>query len=200
MVLPTSMDVVPHSSLSSALSSHWAPGVLGCHWGLWVSILPSLRGFPASPLFTAPTLGDIQCSGLLKGSKGIVTLPWTPVGMLQVPLHPCPLCLSEHPHSRSSTFPQHCGNSCSGLFPGSRPIPGSHSCCFFSSSGLIPRLLGDILSLWLCNMLAYLINTYALENGVRAPCPARGGQGGLQGQSGGDRGLFWGGTSAAPSD
>uniref|UniRef100_A0A8C3BKK2 Mitochondrial carrier 2 n=1 Tax=Cairina moschata TaxID=8855 RepID=A0A8C3BKK2_CAIMO len=32
--------------------------------------------------------------------------------------------------------------------------------------GLIPRLLGDILSLWLCNMLAYLINTYALENGV----------------------------------
>ncbi|NXK56786.1 MTCH2 protein, partial [Chauna torquata] len=32
-------------------------------------------------------------------------------------------------------------------------------------SGLIPRLLGDILSLWLCNMLAYLINTYALENG-----------------------------------
>ncbi|NWW95218.1 MTCH2 protein, partial [Rhynochetos jubatus] len=36
-------------------------------------------------------------------------------------------------------------------------------------AGLIPRLLGDILSLWLCNMLAYLINTYALENGVRAP-------------------------------
>ncbi|KFV85243.1 Mitochondrial carrier 2, partial [Struthio camelus australis] len=35
-------------------------------------------------------------------------------------------------------------------------------------AGLIPRLLGDILSLWLCNMLAYLINTYALENGVRA--------------------------------
>ncbi|NWQ68298.1 MTCH2 protein, partial [Neopipo cinnamomea] len=34
-------------------------------------------------------------------------------------------------------------------------------------AGLIPRLLGDILSLWLCNMLAYLINTYALENGVR---------------------------------
>ncbi|NWR81051.1 MTCH2 protein, partial [Centropus unirufus] len=36
-------------------------------------------------------------------------------------------------------------------------------------AGLIPRLLGDILSLWLCNMLAYLINTYALENGVGAP-------------------------------
>ncbi|NWY60321.1 MTCH2 protein, partial [Chionis minor] len=46
-------------------------------------------------------------------------------------------------------------------------------------AGLIPRLLGDILSLWLCNMLAYLINTYALENGVRAPRPAGGGQGGL---------------------
>ncbi|NWH17043.1 MTCH2 protein, partial [Grus americana] len=41
-------------------------------------------------------------------------------------------------------------------------------------AGLIPRLLGDILSLWLCNMLAYLINTYALENGVRALCPAQG--------------------------
>ncbi|NXX45819.1 MTCH2 protein, partial [Tricholaema leucomelas] len=41
-------------------------------------------------------------------------------------------------------------------------------------AGLIPRLLGDILSLWLCNMLAYLINTYALENGVRALCPAFG--------------------------
>ncbi|KGL81919.1 Mitochondrial carrier 2, partial [Tinamus guttatus] len=33
-------------------------------------------------------------------------------------------------------------------------------------AGLIPRLLGDILSLWLCNMLAYLINTYALDNGA----------------------------------
>ncbi|NXF60579.1 MTCH2 protein, partial [Ciccaba nigrolineata] len=40
-------------------------------------------------------------------------------------------------------------------------------------AGLIPRLLGDILSLWLCNMLAYLINTYALENGVRAPRGSR---------------------------
>ncbi|NXF54553.1 MTCH2 protein, partial [Oceanites oceanicus] len=46
-------------------------------------------------------------------------------------------------------------------------------------AGLIPRLLGDILSLWLCNMLAYLINTYALENGVRAPHPARGSWGRL---------------------
>ncbi|NXN13641.1 MTCH2 protein, partial [Indicator maculatus] len=41
-------------------------------------------------------------------------------------------------------------------------------------AGLIPRLLGDILSLWLCNMLAYLINTYALENGVRAPVEVSG--------------------------
>nr|XP_033784198.1 mitochondrial carrier homolog 2 isoform X2 [Geotrypetes seraphini] len=32
--------------------------------------------------------------------------------------------------------------------------------------GLIPRLLGDVISLWLCNMLAYLINTYALDNGM----------------------------------
>ncbi|KAF1548838.1 hypothetical protein FQV10_0016832, partial [Eudyptes schlegeli] len=38
-------------------------------------------------------------------------------------------------------------------------------------AGLIPRLLGDILSLWLCNMLAYLINTYALENGSRGAGP-----------------------------
>ncbi|XP_038663246.1 mitochondrial carrier homolog 2 isoform X1 [Scyliorhinus canicula] len=30
-------------------------------------------------------------------------------------------------------------------------------------AGLIPRLLGDMISLWLCNMLAYIINTYALE-------------------------------------
>ncbi|XP_048401764.1 mitochondrial carrier homolog 2 isoform X1 [Stegostoma tigrinum] len=30
-------------------------------------------------------------------------------------------------------------------------------------AGLFPRLLGDVISLWLCNMLAYLINTYALE-------------------------------------
>ncbi|NXL53771.1 MTCH2 protein, partial [Podilymbus podiceps] len=44
-------------------------------------------------------------------------------------------------------------------------------------AGLIPRLLGDILSLWLCNMLAYLINTYALENG-------------------GDRAPLWGGSAA----
>ncbi|KAM8940526.1 mitochondrial carrier homolog 2 isoform 1-T1 [Pelodytes ibericus] len=33
-------------------------------------------------------------------------------------------------------------------------------------AGLIPRLLGDIFSLWICNMVAYLINTYALENGA----------------------------------
>nr|ACO51744.1 Mitochondrial carrier homolog 2 [Aquarana catesbeiana] len=33
-------------------------------------------------------------------------------------------------------------------------------------AGLVPRLLGDILSLWICNMAAYLINTYALENGA----------------------------------
>uniref|UniRef100_A0A452TVN1 Mitochondrial carrier 2 n=1 Tax=Ursus maritimus TaxID=29073 RepID=A0A452TVN1_URSMA len=32
--------------------------------------------------------------------------------------------------------------------------------------GLIPRLLGDIISLWLCNSLAYLVNTYALDSGV----------------------------------
>ncbi|XP_028917008.1 mitochondrial carrier homolog 2 isoform X1 [Ornithorhynchus anatinus] len=33
-------------------------------------------------------------------------------------------------------------------------------------AGLVPRLLGDVISLWLCNTLAYLINTYALESGV----------------------------------
>uniref|UniRef100_A0A8C9TAU9 Mitochondrial carrier homolog 2 n=1 Tax=Scleropages formosus TaxID=113540 RepID=A0A8C9TAU9_SCLFO len=31
-------------------------------------------------------------------------------------------------------------------------------------AGLIPRLLGDILSLWICNMLAHLINTYAIDD------------------------------------
>ncbi|XP_067902005.1 mitochondrial carrier homolog 2 isoform X2 [Heterodontus francisci] len=30
-------------------------------------------------------------------------------------------------------------------------------------AGLIPRLLGDMISLWVCNLLAHLINTYALE-------------------------------------
>ncbi|XP_072905166.1 mitochondrial carrier homolog 2 [Hemitrygon akajei] len=30
-------------------------------------------------------------------------------------------------------------------------------------AGLIPRLLGDMISLWLCNLLAYVINTYILE-------------------------------------
>ncbi|XP_057636621.1 mitochondrial carrier homolog 2 isoform X2 [Chionomys nivalis] len=33
-------------------------------------------------------------------------------------------------------------------------------------AGLIPRLIGDVISLWLCNSLAYLINTYALDSGV----------------------------------
>ncbi|XP_049635691.1 mitochondrial carrier homolog 2 isoform X1 [Suncus etruscus] len=33
-------------------------------------------------------------------------------------------------------------------------------------AGLVPRLLGDIISLWLCNSLAYLVNTYALDSGV----------------------------------
>uniref|UniRef100_A0A8C1BDT8 Mitochondrial carrier homolog 2 n=2 Tax=Cyprinus carpio TaxID=7962 RepID=A0A8C1BDT8_CYPCA len=31
-------------------------------------------------------------------------------------------------------------------------------------AGLIPRLLGDILSLWICNMLAHFINTYAIDD------------------------------------
>ncbi|NWX37183.1 MTCH2 protein, partial [Notiomystis cincta] len=55
-------------------------------------------------------------------------------------------------------------------------------------AGLIPRLLGDILSLWLCNMLAYLINTYALENGVGAALGS--GVPGADGR-GGASGLFW---------
>ncbi|KAF1619237.1 UNVERIFIED_CONTAM: hypothetical protein FQV15_0003912, partial [Eudyptes pachyrhynchus] len=54
---------------------------------------------------------------------------------------------------------------------GGLPWGGSRSRCLFSFSGLIPRLLGDILSLWLCNMLAYLINTYALENGSSGAGP-----------------------------
>uniref|UniRef100_A0A8C7UA12 Mitochondrial carrier homolog 2 n=1 Tax=Oncorhynchus mykiss TaxID=8022 RepID=A0A8C7UA12_ONCMY len=32
--------------------------------------------------------------------------------------------------------------------------------------GLIPRLLGDVLSLWICNMLAHLVNTYAIDDSV----------------------------------
>ncbi|XP_061078240.1 mitochondrial carrier homolog 2 [Conger conger] len=33
-------------------------------------------------------------------------------------------------------------------------------------AGMIPRLLGDVLSLWICNMLAHLINTYAIDNSM----------------------------------
>uniref|UniRef100_A0A4W4FVA7 Mitochondrial carrier homolog 2 n=1 Tax=Electrophorus electricus TaxID=8005 RepID=A0A4W4FVA7_ELEEL len=33
-------------------------------------------------------------------------------------------------------------------------------------AGLIPRLLGDIISLWICNILAHLINTYAIDDSV----------------------------------
>lgn len=38
--------------------------------------------------------------------------------------------------------------------------------CFLFFSGLIPRLLGDVLSLWICNLLAHLINTYAIDDSV----------------------------------
>uniref|UniRef100_A0A672QZI1 Mitochondrial carrier homolog 2-like n=1 Tax=Sinocyclocheilus grahami TaxID=75366 RepID=A0A672QZI1_SINGR len=31
-------------------------------------------------------------------------------------------------------------------------------------SGLIPRLLGDVFSLWICNMLAHFINAYAIDD------------------------------------
>ncbi|XP_059388517.1 mitochondrial carrier homolog 2 isoform X1 [Carassius carassius] len=31
-------------------------------------------------------------------------------------------------------------------------------------AGLIPRLLGDVLSLWICNMLAHFINAYAIDD------------------------------------
>uniref|UniRef100_A0A8C7XN62 Mitochondrial carrier homolog 2 n=1 Tax=Oryzias sinensis TaxID=183150 RepID=A0A8C7XN62_9TELE len=33
-------------------------------------------------------------------------------------------------------------------------------------AGLIPRLLGDVLSLWICNMLAHLINTYTIDDSM----------------------------------
>uniref|UniRef100_A0A672SN86 Mitochondrial carrier homolog 2-like n=1 Tax=Sinocyclocheilus grahami TaxID=75366 RepID=A0A672SN86_SINGR len=36
--------------------------------------------------------------------------------------------------------------------------------CLSTHSGLIPRLLGDVLSLWICNMLAHFINTYAIDD------------------------------------
>uniref|UniRef100_A0A673XY15 Mitochondrial carrier homolog 2 n=1 Tax=Salmo trutta TaxID=8032 RepID=A0A673XY15_SALTR len=38
--------------------------------------------------------------------------------------------------------------------------------CFLAVEGLIPRLLGDILSLWICNMLAHLVNTYAIDDSM----------------------------------
>ncbi|XP_010747645.2 mitochondrial carrier homolog 2 isoform X1 [Larimichthys crocea] len=33
-------------------------------------------------------------------------------------------------------------------------------------AGLIPRLLGDVLSLWICNLLAHLINAYAIDDSM----------------------------------
>lgn len=42
----------------------------------------------------------------------------------------------------------------------------NQKCCVFFFSGLIPRLLGDVLSLWICNLLAHLINTYAIDDSV----------------------------------
>lgn len=51
-----------------------------------------------------------------------------------------------------------------------RELEDQTSCsCFYLvlHSGLIPRLLGDVLSLWICNMLAHLINTYAIDDSVR---------------------------------
>ncbi|KAM9318329.1 mitochondrial carrier homolog 2 [Pholidichthys leucotaenia] len=33
-------------------------------------------------------------------------------------------------------------------------------------AGLIPRLLGDVLALWICNLLAHLINTYAIDDSM----------------------------------
>ncbi|CAF96469.1 unnamed protein product, partial [Tetraodon nigroviridis] len=33
-------------------------------------------------------------------------------------------------------------------------------------AGLIPRLLGDVLSLWICNVLAHFINTYAIDDSM----------------------------------
>ncbi|XP_051992068.1 mitochondrial carrier homolog 2-like [Xyrauchen texanus] len=33
-------------------------------------------------------------------------------------------------------------------------------------AGLIPRLLGDVFSLWICNMLAHFINTYAIDDSM----------------------------------
>lgn len=36
-------------------------------------------------------------------------------------------------------------------------------------AGMIPRLLGDVLSLWICNMLAHFINTYAIDDSMSHP-------------------------------
>uniref|UniRef100_A0A8D3E513 Mitochondrial carrier homolog 2 n=1 Tax=Scophthalmus maximus TaxID=52904 RepID=A0A8D3E513_SCOMX len=37
-------------------------------------------------------------------------------------------------------------------------------------AGLIPRLLGDVLSLWICNLLAHVINTYAIDDSLCVSC------------------------------
>ncbi|KAK7828900.1 hypothetical protein U0070_002130 [Myodes glareolus] len=54
---------------------------------------------------------------------------------------------------------------CSGLYDSIFTIYREEGIVGFFA-GLIPRLLGDIISLWLCNSLAYLIITYALDSEV----------------------------------
>uniref|UniRef100_A0A8C5WQR8 Mitochondrial carrier 1 n=1 Tax=Laticauda laticaudata TaxID=8630 RepID=A0A8C5WQR8_LATLA len=37
---------------------------------------------------------------------------------------------------------------------------------FFSLRGLVPHVLGDLIFLWCCNLLAHFINTYAVDDNV----------------------------------
>lgn len=37
---------------------------------------------------------------------------------------------------------------------------------FCHCSGLVPRILGDVIFLWCCNLLAHFINTYAVDDNV----------------------------------
>lgn len=45
------------------------------------------------------------------------------------------------------------------------PFYTSHS-SFCRCSGLVPHILGDVIFLWCCNLLAHFINTYAVDDNV----------------------------------
>jgi len=64
-------------------------------------------------------------------------------------------------HSGGVGFPCAGGGSEGGPGPCCASRPSSCRC-----SGLVPHILGDVIFLWCCNLLAHFINTYAVDDNV----------------------------------